>query len=51
MKSKQIFLMIGTPEEFQGNERDVMIFTPSVDKDQKDLRHLWRIGIDLMLPR
>ena len=32
---EKISLMIGTPEEFQGNERDVMIFTPSVDEDQK----------------
>ncbi len=32
---KKINLMIGTPEEFQGNERDVMIFTPAVDADQK----------------
>jgi len=31
----QINLMIGTPEEFQGNERDIMIFTPSIDEDQK----------------
>ena len=34
-EQENISLMIGTPEEFQGNERDVMIFTPSVDKDQK----------------
>ena len=31
-------LMIGTPEEFQGNERDVMIFAPSIDPDQKRSR-------------
>lgn len=31
----RISLMIGTPEEFQGNERDVMIFTPAIDEDQK----------------
>jgi len=30
-----ISLMIGTPEEFQGNERDVMIFTPAIDEEQK----------------
>ncbi|BEV35766.1 AAA domain-containing protein [Synechococcus sp. M16CYN] len=30
-----ISLMIGTPEEFQGNERDVIIFTPSLDEEQK----------------
>ena len=29
-----ISLMIGTPEEFQGNERDIMIFTPSIDINQ-----------------
>ena len=34
-EQENISLMIGTPEEFQGNERDVMIFAPSVDKDQK----------------
>lgn len=34
-EQENICLMIGTPEEFQGNERDVMIFTPSIDKDQK----------------
>jgi hypothetical protein len=28
----KIDLMIGTPEKFQGNERDVIIFTPSVDE-------------------
>jgi hypothetical protein len=28
---RKIDLMIGTPEKFQGNERDVIIFTPSVD--------------------
>ena len=33
-EQENISLMIGTPEEFQGNERDVMIFTPSVDEDQ-----------------
>ena len=32
---ESINLMIGTPEEFQGNERDVMIFAPSIDPDQK----------------
>lgn len=32
---ERISLMIGTPEEFQGNERDVMIFTPAIDEDQK----------------
>ncbi len=30
----KIELMIGTPEEFQGNERDIIILTPSIDKDQ-----------------
>ncbi|NDC37178.1 MAG: hypothetical protein EBZ48_03900 [Proteobacteria bacterium] len=30
----RISLMIGTPEEFQGNERDVMIFTPAIDEEQ-----------------
>ena len=34
-EQERISLMIGTPEEFQGNERDVMIFSPSVDEDQK----------------
>jgi hypothetical protein len=29
---RKIDLMIGTPEKFQGNERDVIIFTPSVDE-------------------
>jgi len=29
---RRIDLMIGTPEKFQGNERDVIIFTPSVDE-------------------
>ena len=29
-----VSLMIGTPEEFQGNERDIMIFTPSIDINQ-----------------
>jgi hypothetical protein len=29
---KKVDLMIGTPEKFQGNERDVIIFTPSVDE-------------------
>jgi very-short-patch-repair endonuclease len=29
---KKTDLMIGTPEKFQGNERDVIIFTPSVDE-------------------
>ena len=33
-EQESISLMIGTPEEFQGNERDVMIFTPSLDKNQ-----------------
>jgi tetratricopeptide (TPR) repeat protein len=28
---RKIDLMIGTPEKFQGNERDVIIFSPSVD--------------------
>ncbi len=32
---KESKLMIGTPEEFQGNEKDVMIFAPSLDADQK----------------
>jgi hypothetical protein len=31
---ERISLMIGTPEEFQGNERDVMIFTPAIDEEQ-----------------
>ena len=35
---ESINLMIGTPEEFQGNERDVMIFAPSIDPDQKRSR-------------
>lgn len=30
--TRKIDLMIGTPEKFQGNERDVIIFTPSVDE-------------------
>lgn len=34
-QQERISLMIGTPEEFQGNERDVMIFTPAIDEDQK----------------
>jgi len=34
-QQERISLMIGTPEEFQGNERDVMIFTPAVDEEQK----------------
>lgn len=34
-EQEKISLMIGTPEEFQGNERDVMIFTPSIDENQK----------------
>jgi hypothetical protein len=29
----KIDLMLGTPEKFQGNERDVIIFTPSVDEN------------------
>ena len=29
---RKIDLMVGTPEKFQGNERDVIIFTPSVDE-------------------
>lgn len=29
---RKVDLMIGTPEKFQGNERDVIIFTPSVDE-------------------
>ena len=33
-EQERISLMIGTPEEFQGNERDVMIFTPAIDEDQ-----------------
>jgi len=33
-EQEKIALMIGTPEEFQGNERDVMIFTPAIDEDQ-----------------
>jgi hypothetical protein len=33
-EQNRISLMIGTPEEFQGNERDVMIFTPAIDEDQ-----------------
>ena len=32
---KESKLMIGTPEEFQSNEKDVMIFAPSLDADQK----------------
>ena len=35
---ESINLMIGTPEEFQGNERDVMIFTPAIDENQKRSR-------------
>ena len=34
-QQERLSLMIGTPEEFQGNERDVMIFTPAIDEDQK----------------
>jgi len=34
-EQERISLMIGTPEEFQGNERDVMIFTPAIDEEQK----------------
>jgi hypothetical protein len=34
-QQERISLMIGTPEEFQGNERDVIIFTPAIDEDQK----------------
>ncbi|MCP9810183.1 AAA family ATPase [Cyanobium sp. HWJ4-Hawea] len=34
-QQERMSLMIGTPEEFQGNERDVMIFTPAIDEDQK----------------
>ena len=34
-QQERISLMIGTPEEFQGNERDVMIFTPAIDEEQK----------------
>jgi superfamily I DNA and/or RNA helicase len=34
-QQERISLMIGTPEEFQGNERDVMIFTPAIDERQK----------------
>jgi len=34
-QQEKISLMIGTPEEFQGNERDVMIFTPAIDEEQK----------------
>lgn len=30
--TRKIQLMVGTPEKFQGNERDVIIFTPSVDE-------------------
>jgi len=30
---RKIELMVGTPEKFQGNERDVIIFTPSVDEN------------------
>ena len=37
-EKKKISLMIGTPEEFQGNERDVMIFTPAIDANQKRSR-------------
>jgi hypothetical protein len=33
-QQERISLMIGTPEEFQGNERDVMIFTPAIDEEQ-----------------
>tara|TARA_A100001388_G_scaffold262453_1_gene232037 strand:- start:1247 stop:3880 length:2634 start_codon:yes stop_codon:yes gene_type:complete len=32
---QSVSLMIGTPEEFQGNERDIMFFTPSIDINQK----------------
>ena len=31
--TRKIDLMVGTPEKFQGNERDVIIFTPSVDEN------------------
>jgi superfamily I DNA and/or RNA helicase len=34
-QQERISLMIGTPEEFQGNERDVMIFTPAIDEEPK----------------
>ena len=37
-EQESISLMIGTPEEFQGNERDVMISTPSLDKNQTRLK-------------
>ena len=30
----KVELMIIIPEEFQGNERDVIILTPSIDEDQ-----------------
>ena len=29
---RKLDLMIGTPEKFQGNERDIIVFTPSVDE-------------------
>lgn len=32
-ETRKIDLMVGTPEKFQGNERDVIIFSPSVDEN------------------
>lgn len=32
---ERIDLMIGTPEEFQGNEKDVIILAPCIDPNQK----------------